>query len=196
MNHPYPDQKARLQALYRRNNLAVACIDESYQLPNDPSREPFYILVAVIVQKNLIESVRKHLDDLVCAPKWHTTSDMRNLKGSETANKIRKLTGDRCKVLVSRANSFSLGDKNGEITRAKLLQELLIRIAGESPKVGLAVLEKRPAGYLAARDKATISVLRSQKKFPDHLRILAASPADEHLLWLPDVFAWFERRLK
>jgi hypothetical protein len=25
---------------------------------------------------------------------------------------------------------------------------------------------------------------------------LAASPADEHLLWLPDVFAWFERRLK
>jgi hypothetical protein len=196
MTQPFPDDTARLQALYCRNNLDIAFIDESYQLSNDLTKAAFYILVAVIAQKSRVETIRERLNHVVGGSKWHTSSDIRKVNGLQTANSIRKLTADNCKVLVASASKFDSNDKNGELTRANLLQELLIRIAGQSPKVGLVILEKRPSGYLASRDKKTISGLRTQKKVPDYLRIVAASPADEHLLWLPDVEAWFERKFK
>ena len=174
----------------------VAFLDESYDYTRDGSREPLYVLAAVIIDGHDVDAARHRARQLIApATGYHTSELARAGQIDKVHQMLEHVRDDGGWTVVAVQSPFS-GHANE--ARQECLRELLIDLSGR--KVTRAVLDSRyqPRGRdprkLDKQDARTAQRLRSAGEVDRHLSITHATDATEPLLWLPDGVAWSVRR--
>lgn len=194
-------KRTMLQERYRNaGQKDIAYIDESYLAPNTHHAQSgtFYLMTACVLPANVVDPIRADLDSIIEAGYWHTTDAQRDLqlrpKVQELCDYIADGEDDE-RIIVTVQSPIDPADTDSEAARARCFEELLVALAELSPTVGLAIYEERRFQRQRATDERTIKQSRKRSPAARALPTYAASPSDEHLLWLPDVvsFALYQR---
>ena len=173
---------------YRENaDRPVAYIDETYQIQRAPY---FYVTTAVVVQASQRDAVRSDIQAIVGGTFWHTTEPLRSETGRLQAKELLHYLGDpdgREVAVISHEAHIDLeADPMGEVGRAAALTALLAHVHTELG-VNLFVLERRSPNRLATLDQRTKAEAMKANLIAPQSRMFQTSPADEPLLWLPDL---------
>ncbi|MFT4398051.1 hypothetical protein ACLTEW_24310 [Gordonia lacunae] len=177
----------------------VAFIDEAYRGFERPGEKPFYIATAVVVSHTDLATVRKELFEIAGDRFWHTSEALRTDAGRERAvNMLDYLAEGPEPCIVASKVEIARHDRNLEQARRDCLRALLCALSegieNVTTPVNVVVIEKRNTPELVHEDKKTHSGLISDGALPRHHRLVQASPADDRLLWLPDVVSSAVRR--
>lgn len=184
-----------LSALYSRAQGAVAYLDESYYAPKQGKGQTFYIVSAVVVGRSKVGEVRATLLDLVGDDYWHTTTDARSLEGKETLRQSLDYLKAASKTLCWLSEPIDKSDREGEAARAAVHRAAVRELTRSYlPSAGMIVYEKRLSGYQANADARVFNEMRNSGKVDRDFIIHPESPANELLLWAPDMVAWSYRQ--
>jgi hypothetical protein len=189
---------ANLARHYADNRGAVAFLDESYNA--DPARgDTFYVVSAVVAEAAQIVPLRDGLDELVPDGWWHTTDQLLTEPGRRSTRELLKyLAEGRETCVVTHRRRLEAGDRDGENGRRAALRAVFAhlweRTAAQGGQVKLAVLEERRELSQRRADMATRAEAISSGLCGAAFRLVQVSPADEHLLWLPDLACSAYRR--
>lgn len=194
-------KRTMLQERYRNaGQKDIAYIDESYLAPNahHAQSDTFYLMTACVLSAAVLEPIRLDLDSIIEEGYWHTTDAQRD---PQLRPKVQELCdyiavgGDEERIIVTVQSPIDPADTDAEEARARCFEELLVSLAELNPTVGLAVYEERRFQKQRSADERTIKQARRRSPSARALATFAASPSDEHLLWLPDVvsFALYQR---
>ena len=176
---------------YKRNsNRPVAYLDESLRGPHEGGKA-YYIVTAVVVPAIDRDALRDGIEDIVDGPYWHTSEAIRHENGRQRAEELLRYLAKGDEVLVVTVNmNIRPGDVDLEGARRECLHRLLPALeAGSTVRepVLLAIAEKRRDRSQQNRDTRTHRELVNAEAISQHFRLLQISPAEEHLLWLPDL---------
>ncbi len=142
--------------------------------------------------------MREEAEDVVGGSFWHTTEEIRTERGRERAHEFLTVLGTGAEpCIVALASRVRADDVDAEAARRDCFRTLLPALQNGGPgwsPTRLAVLEQRRTRAMRNRDAATHKLLVSDGTISRHFQLLQASPADEHLLWLPDLVASAVRR--
>lgn len=173
---------------------AVLYVDETYNSPKDEDvDQTFYTLCGVLLKKDILNGMRKNLDDLVPTGWWHTTDALNENRHDEVVA-LLKMCYEFDDIYVFAHKTPLLKGERLEEARSECWQKLLVYVAEHYPELGLVIFESRGRASLDRADFSFVNKLRNEKKFPRATRIVSASPAVEHLLWIPDLMAMAHRR--
>jgi len=189
------NQSSTLDGLYSRAQGAVAYVDESYYSPSHGTGRTFYVICATIVQQEARGSLREGLLSLAGGDFWHTTEAARSSSGRDKLRAMIDLLRVSATSVCWITEPLSKSDREGESARAELLREStkdLIEM--HLPASGLIIYERRRTGYQANADVRVFTEMRSKSKIDRAFLIHPESPANEPLLWAPDVVAWSYRQ--
>jgi len=179
-----------------RPRPAVAFLDESYDYTRDGSREPLYVLAAVLIDGDGVATARSATRQLIApATSYHSTELARTGKINKVYEMLEHVRDEAGWSVVAVHSPF-IG--HADAARRACLRALLIDLS--SRKVGRVVLDSRCQPR--ARDPRTLDKqdlrvareLRSAGLIDRLLTITHANDATEPLLWLPDGVAWSVRR--
>lgn len=195
-----PQQRKFLDDLYgRTTGSAVAFLDETYDLTGG---RPFYIMTAVVVDTDQITALRRELVDAVGESRyWHTTEALQTRAGYASAVGLCHLLGDEngselC--IITQHHYVDRTDSSGDRARAECLRGLSTALhRGDRPlrgSVSLVVLERRRDASQQNYDTKIVKDLRRDGLVSRGFTMAQASPADEPLLWLPDLASMALRR--
>ncbi len=188
----------QLSDLYdRAQGTMVAFIDESYRAPSQAiGGGSFYLLTAVLFPRAHLDAIRTSLETLSGGGRWHTTDEAQTELGRERIIKMSAQIAKCGAVVVAIQDSIPAGDKNAEAARERCFEVLLSQLCGSGSldPDGLVVFERRRDSHQRNSDNATIRSLRREGRIPQSLLVHPASPADETLLYAPDIAAWALRR--
>ena len=181
----------------------VAFVDESYRLPGEakPGESPFYTMTAVLLRRKDLLGTREDLTRIADGDYWHTVEFAQRAEGRDKiADMLDYLASykDTCVISVH----SSLGTEgDAKSMRQACLHTLVVALAGSGPDEGVTwspvsmfVLERQRAIKDADRDLYTIKQARRRGLVPRNTIVKHASPAIEHLLWLPDMVSHTYRR--
>lgn len=174
----------------------VAFLDESYDYTRDGSREPLYVLAAVLIDGDEVDAARRRAQALVSpAVGYHTTELARAGKIDKVHAMLNHVRNDAGWSVVAIQSPYS---GHAELARQRCLRQLLVDLSGR--KVARAILDSRiqprasDPRMLDKQDERTARELRSAGSISRHLSINHATDRVEPLLWLPDGVAWAVRR--
>ncbi|QJU54216.1 hypothetical protein SCB71_13740 [Herbiconiux sp. KACC 21604] len=182
---------------YLNSSGRIAHVDESYRAPRQARGDAFYLLTAVVFERDRIAAVRAKLREIAEVERWHTTDQGRDDRGRAKILKMaRYLASSSASVIVAQSE-ISPSDGDAELARrqcfATLLGDLCAR--GEIARNGLVVVERRRDFGQRALDQKTLHRLRSTGTIHRNLLVHQASPGGECMLWAPDVVAWSARQM-
>ncbi|MDO9494310.1 MAG: hypothetical protein Q7J48_01280 [Nocardioides sp.] len=173
----------------------VAFLDESYEYSPDGSREPVYVLAAVIIDGR-VDEARTAARALVAPEVEYHTTELYQQGRVEAIHAM--LTHVREQAGWSVVAIKSPYEGHADLARQRCLRELLVDLSGR--KVSRAVLDSRiqPAAHdpevMNKQDLRTVRSLRSDGLIHRHFGVSHVTDAEEPLLWLPDGVAWSVRR--
>lgn len=193
-------EQRMLDEAYRRTvGRAVAFIDETYELEHG---RPFYIMTAVVVATDQISALRRELVAAVGDSRyWHTTEALQTRAGYASAVGLCHLLGDEngselC--VITQHHEVERADQSGDRARAECLRGLSVAVhRGDRPlpgPVSLVVMERRHQANQQNYDTKIVKDLRRDGLVGRGFTMRQASPADEPLLWLPDLASMALRR--
>lgn len=187
-----------LKDAYQRNkDRPVAYVDESLRGPQESGKH-FYILTAVVVAAEEREPLRTGIEEIVGGNFWHTSDELLTASGFSRAKKLLKYLGQGEETAAISVNTkIESSDTELEDARAHCMSVLLPALERGSSRrepTSLVILERRRDRRQQNRDSKTHRDLVTDKSISRHLRLIQASPADEHLLWLPDLVSSAVRR--
>jgi hypothetical protein len=184
-----------LTSLYQRAEGAIAFIDESYYAPSSGTGKTFYITAAVVVATNELENLRNDLGAVAQTGYWHTSEAARHSDGRADIIKLSKALTNRAKAICWIYEPIEKSDREGEGARARSLRYGINELVRKFlPAGGLIVYESRQRGYQEKADQRLIGEMRSMGKLDRYFMVHAESPANEPLLWAPDLVAWSYRQ--
>lgn len=186
-----PARKA-LESAYRYNGTRpVAYLDETYRVEHDGPT--YYVMTAAVVQADQLDLVRSDIRRIVGTTYWHTAEALRNPAGLTTTRQLLDYLGDPAATeacFIAHEHHLAPTDTHGEDARAACLTSLLTHLNSPNSPTGqveLFVLEKRLTSRMTNRDAATKSTAINAGLITPGTRLYQTSPADEHLLWIPDL---------
>ena len=193
-----------LRQAYATSSGPVAFIDESYRAPGFIGRggpeRPFYVLSAVVVERDQATYVREALTDIPGSLFWHTKDLIKNPVGQQYMREmLNYLASSDMLSIVTVQTDVRIGDdKQMNYARAECLATLsaeLTRGQGENA-VRLIVMDSREPKIPHANklDQDTMHRLRSTGIIDENVQLQHSGPGKEPLLWTPDVAAWSYRR--
>jgi hypothetical protein len=184
-----------LEALYSRAQGAVAYLDETYYAPKQGSGQTFYIVSAVVVDRLRLDEIRDRLLEVVGGDYWHTTKDVRKSEGREILMRALSILSQESKALCWLSEPISPSDREGEAARAAVHRAAVRELTRAFlPAAGMIVYEKRLPGYQTNADARVFNEMRNAGRVERDFLIHAESPANEELLWAPDMVAWSYRQ--
>ncbi|RAN79366.1 hypothetical protein B5P43_15780 [Bacillus sp. SRB_336] len=188
-----------LQNAYSRcGSAAVAFLDESFRGPDEHTGEsPFYLMTAVVVEKNDMEAIRKDLGEIADGSYWHTTEAYQTNTGAERIMSMLQYLADGDEPLVvALRRGLDETVRTLEEARALCLTKLAstLSASAQDRRTDLLVLEERKNRDLRGLDEKTIRAARSSGAVPRNLVFHQTSPSCERLLWLPDLVSFALRR--
>lgn len=171
-------------------------LDESYSVPDEYEAGSFYILTAVKLTFNDLPETRRILRDIAGKNYWHTTNELRTSEGkSRTVEMLQQFNswGDThlISVEIPLHNPRDLERARGNCLRS-LLTHVYLNEDNDLPK-GL-IFEKRLTAKHDDRDRRLIKKLKNEKIVPADIGTAWVSPADECILWTPDITYMAYRR--
>jgi hypothetical protein len=185
-----------LEARYLRNgSQPVAFIDETMRTTKEqPNEFPFYLFTAVLIDPINFDQIRHDIHDISGSEYWHTTE---NLSSDSGRQKILEMLN-----YLNRGNEISvislfIGDSQTYINSKQLRKETLTKLFHQLfavEQISLAVLEKRNSQSLIREDERTLRVSKQSGMIPRSAQIFQCSPAEERLLWLPDLVCSAKRQ--
>ena len=194
----------RLREVYATTSGPVAFIDESYRAPGFAGRgrpeRPFYVLSAVVVERDQAAVVREALTDIPGSLFWHTKDLIKNPVGQQYMREMLDYLSesDMLSIVTVQTDVRVGDDKQMNYARSECLATLtaeLTRGAGENA-VRLIVMDSRDGHSpgLNKIDQDTVHRLRSAGIIDENVQLQHSGPGKEPLLWTPDVAAWSYRR--
>jgi hypothetical protein len=155
----------------------TAFIDESLRI-----HAGLYVLAAVIVADADADGHRQALRALLYR------GQLRLHWRDENATRRTQLIGAICQLRHTGAVVIATGvaPKRQERARRKCIERLLAELTSRG--IASIVFERRH-DELDARDRALVTALKRQRSLPAAVRASWQAPADEPLLWLPDIAA-------
>ncbi|KHL01746.1 hypothetical protein [Sinomonas humi] len=200
----YSLRDERLKKVYATTSGPVAFIDESYRAPGfvghkGPER-PFYVLSAVVVERDQATYVREALTDIPGSLFWHTKDLVKDPTGQQYMREmLNYLASSEMLSIVTVQTDIRIGDdKQMNYARAECLSTLtaeLTRGTGENA-VRLIVMDSREPKIAHGNkiDQDTIHRLRTTGIIDENVQLQHSGPGREPLLWTPDLAAWAYRR--
>lgn len=191
-------ERALIENDYRiAGDRPVAYLDESYSTPTQKG-ENFYILTAVIVAQPARDALRKGIEVIADGDYWHTTEVLQKPDGVAWAHDMLTYLCEGQEVCVVALNeAVSADDKDGEVARQNCFERLLPSLekgGTDHESVKLAILETRRERKQRNHDDYMFNQMIKGGLLSESFRLRQASPADEHLLWLPDTVCSAVRR--
>lgn len=180
---------------YQRNGIRpVAYIDESYRGPQEGGQH-FYLLTAVIVQASERDSLRSGIEEIVGDGYWHTSEAISQRSGVETAEELLNYLNDGDEISVVSLQTPNI-QNDLETMRRDCMFALLPSLekgSADRSALKLALLERRRDRKEQNSDTRIHSDLVKSSELSQHFRLMQVSPAQEHLLWLPDLVSYAAR---
>lgn len=184
----------QLRRLYSSTETDVAFVDESYRLPGSGYGEPFYLMTAVVVNVEELDTLRDGLIDVAGGNYWHTTERYGlGLHGQMAIEDMaRVVTAGGGISLVTVHARPQPTDRSLEGARQACfvrLSNVLTRGSADTA-VRVIVYEGREDGEHTQRDTSTVKLMKEKNVVPPGTQFFATSPSAEPLLWAPDVASW------
>lgn len=191
----FTDEQLREQ--YANTTGAVAYIDESFLAPRQARGDGFYLLTAVLIDREDIVAVRAGLRGIADVEKWHTTDAGEVASERPKITRMATLLGAKAQSVVAAQMQISPKDLDAERARATCFEALLSTLCADGSLTAnsLVVMERRRDGTMQKIDDTTIKMLRTKGVIHRNLAVQQSSPAWESLLWAPDVVSWAARQL-
>ena len=168
-------------------------IDETYNRQGDDKRPPYYIIGGALIQAKHLDATRKDLREIVDGDYWHTTEALQTANGRKTAKQLLQYCANVDDTyFISHQASIKQGTM--EQARRSCMKALLRRCQQEFPMLKVVVVEARQTNRDNNIDRITLRELKKEENVPQATPLLAVSPAEELLLWLPDLVAMAYRR--
>lgn len=191
-----PVLKNLLEERYLRNGTKpVAFIDETMRSREErPEDLPFYLFTAVIVEPINFDQIRKDLFEISGSNYWHTTENLSTDSGRKKVFEMLNYLNQGNEISVI---SLYIGDALIPMTTKQQRNEALSKLFHKLftiELINLAVLEKRNSLTLIREDEKTLSVAKQRDLVPRSAQIFQCSPAEERLLWLPDLVCSAKRQ--
>lgn len=199
------DVQARIvaDAHARNRGTSVAYLDESYLAPAVDVGGPatyFYLMTAYVVPCSDLDDMRDDIRELVGGTYWHTAEQGRSDEGRLKIRDFAEYVGEGTEAIIVSLQVPILGsDPDGESARGACFVTLLEALASGAhcDRIELAIFEERRHQRQRSADERTLKEGRGAGRIPRTMRVLSASPATDHLLWLPDLasYALYQRQL-
>lgn len=199
------DVQARIVASAHAANQGtnVAYLDESYLAPAVNVGGPatyFYLMTAYVVPCADLDGMRRDIRELVGGSYWHTAEESRSPGGRHRIQGFAEYVGEGSEaIVVSLQVPILHSDPDGEAARSDCFVALLEALSSGSlcDGVELAIFEERRHQKQRGADSRTLTEGRKAGRIPRSMRVVPASPATDHLLWLPDLasYALYQRQL-
>lgn len=191
----FTDDELREQ--YANTSGPVAYIDESYLAPKQARGDGFYLLTAVLIERDNIVPVRATLRTIAGIEKWHTTDAGEIAAERPKITRMATLLGTGAHSVIAAQMKIPTKDLDAEGARATCFEALLGTLCtnGALTPNSLVVMERRRDGNMHKIDDATVKSLRTRGVIHRNLAVQQSSPAWESLLWAPDVVSWSARQL-
>lgn len=186
-----------LAEAYDNTSGLVAFIDETYRAPSQAlKKSTFYILTAVVIERDRMAAVRAKLVEIAGGPRWHTRDEALTEEGRARIVKMTRYLASAATSVVAVHGEIPPADLHAEATRAACFDALLGDLCASGTLVpgGLAVYDRRRDAGPQEVDRATISATRKRQSIHRNLQVRPGRPAREALLWMPDVVAWATRQ--
>lgn len=169
----------------------MAYLDETYRI--EAGTSGYYVMSAVVIESGQRDFVRDGIKGIVGGNYWHTTDALQTEVGRRTTCELLDYLNDpegREVCLIAHQRRLAENDLRGEEARAACLKSLLGHLNGSGSPMGqvdLFVLEKRLNQSMVNRDAKTKDEAVQAGLVSKQARLFQISPADEALLWLPDL---------
>ena len=167
-------------------------VDETFDVPANGSRGNFYVFAVVGIERQRIKATRRALLKITNTNWWHSSKAIQTSTGRSRLKTVGHELGAQLVLEIFMSTPIPQDDKSGEKTRKKLIQAIAQSISSRDPDSNISI-EMRGSGGQLKRDRETIQAIQMGRN-KDFVRL--QSPAQETLLWLPDMLASsFRRRL-
>lgn len=187
--------REQLEALYERGKSPIALIDETYGTSNDEQKQPFYLLTAVLVEREDLNTLRDSLDRFETKAGFFHATEQFGQDPAKLTGFLRHINNSPVDSVVTVQTMIKDGDKN------QARDDCLVRLAyelnrGASPVQHL-VLESLNQSSDPGRnhqDQLVVNHAASRGLLGSEMSVSHASPYNEKLLWMPDVVSWAVRQ--
>ena len=174
---------------------AVAFIDETYYAPSNGKGRTFYITCAAILPRKALDHCRDRLQQIVGSDYWHTSEAARSQGGRAKIHELAAFLNINSKSVCWLYEPLEAGDRQGEQARAKSLKFGISELVRKHiPSAGMIVYERRSLGFQDTADSRVIAEMRNLGKLDRDFLVHPESPANEPLLWAPDLIGWAYRQ--
>jgi hypothetical protein len=187
----------QLRTLYEHSTGPIAYIDESYRSPAQARGNGFYILTAVVLERDRVVHTRAKLREIAQTHKWHTTNEALTEHGRKKILKMSRHLASAALSVLAVQSKITAADKDTEQARYACFDTLLGDMCARTQQLqvtGLVVLERRRDTRQRNADDRTIHRLRHAGTIHRELVVHQGSPGGESLLWAPDVVSWSARQ--
>lgn len=187
--------REQLEALYERGKSPVALIDETYGTSNDERKQPFYLLTAVLVEREDLKTLRSSLESFETKAGFFHATEQFQQDPAKLTDFLRHINASSVDSVVTVQTMIKDGNKN------QARDDCLVRLSyelnrGVSPVQHL-VLESLNQSSDPGRnhqDQLVVKHAASRGLLGSEMSVSHASPYNEKLLWLPDVVSWAVRQ--
>lgn len=187
--------REQLEALYERGKSPVALIDETYGTSNDQRKQPFYLLTAVLVEGDDLNTLRDSLESFETKAGFFHATEQFGQDPAKLTDFLRHIKASPVDSVVTVQTMIRDGKKD------QARDDCLVRLAyelnrGASPVQHL-VLESLNQSSDPGRnhqDQLVVKHAASRGLLASEMSVSHASPYNEKLLWMPDVVSWAVRQ--
>jgi hypothetical protein len=160
-------------------------IDETFHLPANGSGETFYVFAVVGLERSSVKTIRRRLLRMANTTWWHSSKIIQTSGGRTRFKRIGQELGRYLELEIFAMLPISPEDNSGEKARRRLIRYLTMHLASRDRHLSIS-FEMRKSGGQLKLDRDTIAAIHAEQNLPFiHLK----SPAQEPMLWLPDMLA-------
>ncbi len=159
--------------------------DETFHAPSNPGGSHFYVFALVGLERENLRHHREMLQSLVFRSKWHSSEMLGKQSGRDRFRKTVLHFSKFAHSYIFVVQQIPESDRTGEKTRRKLITFIVQNMLARDPKSFL-IFENR--GSLGQKNQ-DLETLRNTLSPQQRSQVRFQEPANEELLWLPDMLA-------
>lgn len=172
----------------------MAFLDESFLAPSQ-WHDSFYIMAAVVIDRDLLTDVSGELRRIARRSRWHAAERGRSVRGQQQVKQMAAYLATVSRPVIVVVDELAKSDHSAESGRGIAMKALLEELAENHIYLdGLAVYERRVPGTMQQNDDLILTRIRDQGGSSSKLRLLGLSTKREPLLWAPDTVCWAFRQ--
>jgi hypothetical protein len=162
--------------------------DETFHVPRSGGGKTFYVFAVVGIRQQDLATITAEMQNRFLGKRWHSIEILSRRNGIKKFQDFVSHFGPHLKLHVFQISPIDQLDSTGELSRRKLMTEIVDRFCGGDLK-SFVIFEKRSGGHLQL-DRETLFDLH----LSGYEKVRMKSPEDARLLWLADALAYAYRK--